>query len=214
MRIAIGIVVVAASLAHASTILLDSGVSPGGTNNITTNNVVLSDVEPKWTQPVDGADWISYINSGWNTITNSAVTPVQDATSLSTPTAVFTQTFTDNTSPLNLSITVWADDSAVVFLDGTQISLNASLTQTTGIYCAPTGITCDGPGSTFTMNNLAAGTHTLTFDVYQAGGGSFGLMYAGTVTDNAQNLTPEPGSYVLLGAGLMALALFRVKRAF
>jgi hypothetical protein len=214
MKIGIGLVVFAASLAHASTILLDSGVSPGGTNNITTNNVILSDIEPEWTLPTGGADWISYVDSGWNTTSNSAVTTVPNSTSQNSPTAVFTQTFTDVNSPLNLSLSVWADDSAVVFLDGVQISLNANFTQTPGIYCSPTGITCDGPGSTFTVNNLAAGTHTLTFDVYQVGGGSFGLMYSGTVTDNSQSTAPEPGSYVLLGAGLTALAMFRTKRAF
>jgi len=214
MKNSIGLIVLAAGLAHGSTILLQSGVSSGEGNNLTPNNVVLSNIEPEWTLPTGGADWISYENSGWSTITNSAIITVPNTSSQNTPSAVFTQTFTDVNSPLDLSITVWADDSAAVFLDGTQISGNANFTQTPGIYCAPTGITCDGLGSTFTVNNLAAGTHTLTFDVYQVGGGSFGLMYSGTVTDNAQTLTPEPGSYALLGMGLVALALFRVKRAF
>ena len=214
MKNSIGLLVVAAGLAHASTILLQSGVTGGESNNVTTNNVILSNIEPEWTLPSGGADWISYENSGWSTVTNSAIMTVPDTSSQNTPSAVFTQTFTDLTSLLNLSITVWADDSAVVFLDGTQISGNANFLQTPGIYCAPTGITCDGLGSTFTANNLTAGTHTLTFDVYQIGGGSFGLMYSGTVTDNSQSLAPEPGSYALLGMGLVALALFRVKRAF
>jgi hypothetical protein len=213
MKIVIGLVVVVAGLAHASTILLDSGVSAGEVNNLTSNDVILNDIEPKWTLPTAGEDWISYEDSGWNTITNSAMMTIPDATSQNTPTAVFTQSFTDNTSLLSLSLTVWADDTAVVFLDGTQISANADFTQTPGIYCAPTGITCIGAGTTFNINNLAAGTHTLTFDVYQVGGGSFGLMYTGTVTDNSQSLAPEPSSYVLLGAGLVALALLGFKRA-
>ena len=211
MKSSIGIIVIAAGLAQGNTILLQSGVSAGETNNITVSNVALSDLEPEWTPGTDGASWISYEDTGWSTVSNGPVNAVANSTGPSDPSAIFFQTFTDTSSLLTLTITVWADDSAVVYLDGTKISLNADFVQTPGIFCSPTGITCDGPGTTFTIDDIAPGTHTLQFDVYQVGGGSFGLMYTGSVTDTAA--TPEPVSFVLMGAGLVALALFRVKRA-
>jgi PEP-CTERM motif-containing protein len=214
MKSSVGLILIAAGLAHASTILLQSGVSDDEFNNITTTNVVLNDLEPKWTPGQDGAQWISFEDTGWNSGTMSAVNTVPNSTGESDPNAIFTQTFTDTNSPLDLTITVWADDSAVLFLDGVQVGPNANFNQISGDFCAPTGITCDGPGTTYTINGLAAGLHTLTFDVYQIGSGSFGLMYEGTVTDSANPSVPEPGSYMLVGAGLTALALLRFKRAF
>jgi hypothetical protein len=215
MKSSVGLILVAAAgLAHASTILLQSGVTDNEFNNITTNNVVLTDLEPKWTPGQDGAQWISFEDTGWDSTTMMAVNAVPNSTGESDPSTVFTQTFTDTNSALDLTITVWADDSAVLLLDGNQIGPNANFSQIAGDYCAPTGITCDGPGTTYTIDGLTAGTHTLTFDVYQIGGGSFGLMYEGSVTDNASPSVPEPGSYLLVGAGLTALALFRFKRAF
>lgn len=214
MKSSVGLILIAAGLAHASTILLQSGVSDDEFNNISGTNVVLNDLEPKWTPGQDGAEWISFEDTGWDSGTMSAVNAVPNSTGENDPSAIFTQTFTDVNSPLDLTITVWADDSAVLFLDGNQVGPNANFSQVAGDYCAPTGITCDGPGTTYTISGLTAGLHTLTFDVYQIGGGAFGLMYEGTVTDSANPSVPEPGSYVLVGAGLTALALFRFKRAF
>ncbi len=210
----IALVVIAAGLAHGNSFSLLSGVSAGETNSVTTNNVVLMNDEPNWTAPQDGAQWISFENTGYSAIAPGyAVNELPNATGESDPNAIFYQTFTDTYSPLTLSITVWADDTAVLFLDGVQESANANFSQVAGTPCAPTGITCNGAGSTFVFDDLAAGTHTIQIDVYQAGGGTYGVMYDGTVTDSGP-LLAEPGSYILLGFGLIALSLLRLKRVF
>jgi hypothetical protein len=51
------------------------------------------------------------------------------------------------------------------------------------------------------------GTNTLSFVVYQEAGSSYGLDYAGTITT-----APEPGSLMMLGIGLMGIALTARRR--
>jgi len=54
---------------------------------------------------------------------------------------------------------------------------------------------------------LTDGTNTLSFVVYQEAGSSYGLDYAGSVTT-----APEPGSLLMLGTGLMGIALTARRR--
>jgi hypothetical protein len=212
MKSSIGLILLAAGLSHGGTILLQSGVSAGEYNNFNMEgNYVLTSLHPDWAPDQDGASWVSYENTGFSaTAPDYAVIALPNSTGENDPNAIFYQTFTDTTSVLSLTITVWADDTAVLFLDGQQISANANFSQSSSAYCAPTGISCSGAGTTFTIDDIAPGSHTLQFDVYQTGGGTYGVMYSGEVTD----LAPEPGSYILLGAGLVAMALFRVKTRF
>lgn len=208
----IGLVIVATGLAQATPILLQSGVSAGEFNNITGTNVELPMLEPLWApNQSDGASWVSYENTGWQIIAGvgSAVINLPNATGPGSPNAVFSQTFTDNNgTTLTGSITVWADDTAAVFLDG-MLLMDANYVQGPG-ECS-SGITCEGPGTPISFTTTP-GTHTLTFDVYQTGSWTYGLMYDGSVTDDAQ--VPEPGSYLLMGGGLLALSLAGRKRAF
>jgi hypothetical protein len=216
MKSCIGIVLVLGGLAHANVITLQSGVSPGESNNITGTNVILSDVNPTWAPDQDGADWISFEDTGYSaTAPGFSPNVVPNSTGENSPNAIFTQTFTDTYSALVLSFTVWADDTAVLFLNGIQISANANFSQVHGTYCAPAGVSCTGAGTTFT-EDLAPGSYTLSIAVYQTGGGPYGLMYAGTVTDTETDPpnVPEPGSFILLSAGLAAFAVLRAKRVF
>jgi hypothetical protein len=208
----VGVVLLSAGLAQASSILLQSGVTVGEFNNITGTNMDIPMLEPAWTpNQGDGSSWISFENTGWQVIAGvgSTVITLPNSSPPGPPNAKFYQPFTDNSgSLLTGSIRVWADDTAAVYLDGVLL-MAASNTQQPG-QCSD-GITCTGPGTLINFT-AAPGTHTLEFDVYQLGGSTYGVMYDGLVSDNAG--VPEPGTYVLIASGLLALALAGRKRVF
>jgi hypothetical protein len=95
-------------------------------------------------------------------------------------------------------LTVLADDSTSVILNG-QTILGTEMTP--------------GPQSTgevFTFAELAPylvnGANELSFGVVEAGGKSLGLDFAGSLDPGE---TPEPATMALIGAGLIALAVWR-----
>jgi hypothetical protein len=208
MNRSIGLAIIVAGLAGASPILLQSGVSAGESNNQTGVNFVIPMIEPDWApNRADGASWISFENTGWQVIggVGSAVITLPNATP-GHPNAIFDQIFTNTAgTSLDGTITVWADDTAGVFLDGVLL-MAPNFSQQAGIHCAPIGITCTGQGTTFDFT-VAPGDHTFSFEVYQTGAWTYGLMYDGSLT--AESSVPEPRAYLLVGTGLAALALFR-----
>jgi hypothetical protein len=211
MRRNIAIIILAAGLAPGATITLLSGISAGESNNITGTNFVLPMLEPAWVSDrPDGASWISFENTGWQLIggVGSAVTVLPNAAA-GDPNAIFYQTFTDSAGTLLTgSVSVWADDSAAVYLDGVML-LAANYSQAS-TNCAPAdGVSCANSGMTVDFSTTP-GTHVLSFDVYQTGGWTYGLMYDGSITDNTS--APEPESYILLGGGLIALGILRHMR--
>jgi hypothetical protein len=106
------------------------------------------------------------------------------------------------------SITVAADDTVAVFLNGAQIT-DLGIIGDDG-HCADGAPNCrDGQSITFSFS-APAGFNVLNFVVDQSGSASQGLDYVGSITE-----TPEPNTLVLLGTGLLgsAGALFRKMRA-
>ena len=191
---------------RADTILLNSGVSVGGWNSVTGTNVLI-EAHPVWAVTPE-ARWISYANTGYGgTVATNA--PGE------TPTATFYQDFymTVDTNRAVGNITVWADDTASVFLDGTLL-LGRSFEM--GLHCTATGIGCvPGHGVNLQFDILGdfGSKHTFQFDVYQQGGGPFGLMYAGSAElSDPPAATPEPGSLGALAGMLAAGAVIIRKR--
>jgi len=194
---------------RADTIQLNSGVSANEWNNVTGTNVII-EPNPVWAW-APNAHWISYADTGLYGI----IAP--NATG-NTPTASFYQDFymTPGNNRAVGDITVWADDTASVYIDN---ALLITRNQSLGQYCSAGPIGCiQTNGATLHFDILGdTGTkHTLRFDVFQQWGDVFGLQYTGSVTfsDPPPPVTPnpEPGSLGVLGGGLLAGMLFLRKR--
>ncbi len=191
----------------ASSVNLCSDLSSEG-NNISGSNVDVTP-HPAWAPEGRCGQWVSFRNTGFE---GEVVTP--NAAIPGDPTAVFFEDFVLGAGELSGSVTVWADDTAAVRLvnslnPGTGVELKAANPIQDGA-CADGPIACEvGEGFTITLDQfLAEGKNTLYVDAYQRGGGPFAVMYSGS----AQNVIPEPGTYALLGTGLIGLWLARRRR--
>src|ERR1022692_576201 len=132
--------------------------------------------------PVTGAYWVSFTPNVDGALTNSETSPA----------GVFVDSFSLSRRVISGGVTVWADDTASVYLDGVQ-KFAADFTDSNGpcqlgiIGCLPKY------GGFVNLAGLAAGSHTLEVNAYQTGGGGFGVLYQGSVD------TPEPSILLILG---------------
>jgi len=164
----------------------------------TSCNLQIINAHPLW-QPsssTGGAQWVSISDSGQpgsDSIPNDS----------STPYMTVTETFNFSVASF-LSFDIWADDTAEVWLDGVSL-FSPNKTQN---ICANGTIGCEPLEFEHFDWALSAGEHTISFDVYQIGGGPAGLLYTGTLS-----LIPEPGSLALFGLGLAGLGFARKRQS-
>ena len=207
------LVAASAGVASASTINLSSygstASAPAGAGNSAT--YLLEGFAPNpvgaptydigtggiWSAPVGSSSWVSQ-NPG-NYPGGSSVEP--------SGSYWYYSSFTDSTPGSSTgSITLLADDTASVYLNGTLITLAAS--PATAGTCDSSTPNCTVP-ATYTLTGFTSGTNYLYFDVLQEHGSAEGLDYSGTVSTS---VTPEPNSLLLLGTGLLAMGGFLYNR--
>ena len=203
MQIFLILFALAATSLQAATIVIASDLV-NESNNITGTNVYITP-DSAWATAPLGSGWISYANTGDGPGSFSPPNNILE------PTAIFSQNFVLPDAVNTGSINVWADDTASVFLDGVAVGPPADFTD--GSHCANAAIGCTQDSfATISLTGLSEGNHTLTFDVYQTGGSPFGLLYDGSVTSvppASQSSTPEPGTFFLLGGGLLGISALR-----
>lgn len=120
----------------------------------------------------------------------------------------FTSTFDLTNADYAGSISVMADDTTDVYLNGNLVQTFAGGANST---CQTMQPNCVTPLLvTLPYGDFNTGVNTLTFDVHQTNGSAEGLDFSGSISS-----VPEPSSLVLLGTGLLgsAGALMRKMRS-
>lgn len=180
-------------------------------------NVVIVDEHPLW-QPSGTGQWISYADTGYK---GTVLAPPSGTTWVFSVFEQFTVI-----APSSLTLSVWADDTAGVLLDGVMLApLTGSAPNFVQQTCAKGSLGCEPAEAGVFTSALTAGAHTLEFQVYQVGTGPtpalnpFGLLYEGDTGAGALGVVsagpsaavvPLPASGLLLvGAVAGVGAAFR-----
>jgi len=195
--------------AKANTVVSSSAANTTNNSGNPTLNIAPN---PSWAAAFAGSNWVSYTNSG-NPSGAGYVSPANGTD------YIFSQIFTLDGTATGGTLYVMADDTTSVSLNGNLIYSAALGSGVSYPTCANKPIGC--LTSTEGIINLGSflgdfknsGANTLSFQVYQEAGVSYGLDYSGTITtispkDIVAN-TPEASTFAMLGIGLVGLLLVR-----
>ena len=187
-----------------ATVIFDSNstVSDPTESNTSGFNIVIAK-NPAWANPLPGSNWISFENTGdpsspgFVTVPNGTV-------------VAFYQNFTLTAAgaSVNGTVSVLADDSTSVILNGHTLVTEASFIGNGYSTCSDTVPNCVTADTVVLPSaDLVTGVNVLEFDTAQRAGSSFGLDYAGSAGS-----APEPSTMVLMGTVLLGVATWGRRR--
>ena len=170
-------------------------ISQGIIADVNETNTVAIGTVSGWTVPTTPATWVTDPTTAGGTEKPNNTT--------STFTQKFFLPYATNTG----SVTVWADDTADVLLDGNMI-----WAANNGVPNGPCQLGIVGCipqyGGAVSLNGLGAGPHILTVTAYQVAGDGFGALWQG----NVSSTVPDGGvTLMLLGGALVGLETLRRK---
>jgi hypothetical protein len=191
-----------ATSSYADSIALNSSASE--TTNDSGSPTVNIPPNPAWEAALPGSSWISYVQSG-DPGAPDFVSPVNGTL------VTFTDTFTIGGNPTGGSLSVLADDTTSVLLNGILVEPEAPTAGNTYSTCSdyPIGCISETIGTFDLSADLTPGVNILSFQVAQVAGSSYGLDYSGSVEFDA---VPEPATLSLLSLPLFAFAIIRRMR--
>ncbi len=206
--VAVAAAVSASFAAHADTLSLGSY----GTSNAPQGGVVNSSVAYNGTQATynipTGNVWANPLaNSSWVSFNANSY----PGGSYVAPGGTYTYTTSFFAAdPLSGSISVMADDTTSIYLNG-NLFVTAATDKTD--HCTKSTPNClEQAIYNLPTTDFVDGLNTLTFAVQQKYAYATGLDFSGSVTTGSAAVTPEPSSFLLLGTGLLGAAGVLKKR--